>query len=393
MKQLLIIGKIIVLTCKRYQWLVLHVTLDKLIDGGVLLAQYMVQLKNITKSFDEVKAVSNISLNIKEGEFLTLLGPSGCGKTTTLRMIAGFERPTSGDILINGKKVDNVEPYNRTVNTVFQSYSLFPHMNVYDNVAFGLKMKKVKKAEITERVQKALQLVQLDDYGNRKPAQLSGGQQQRIAIARAIVNNPQVLLLDEPLGALDLKLRKQMQLELKHLQQTLNITFIYVTHDQEEALTMSDRIVIMNAGHIEQIGVPTEIYEQPATRFVADFIGETNIIEGKITGFTEEFASVQFNNQNIQIPNNGEYKVNDHISMSIRPENAIIHTVKKDLPIVLSGKITDKIYVGSSTKAVVEFSGGEKFLINQTNGVLDGIGENREIYVSWPPESAVILKG
>ncbi|HET7616063.1 MAG TPA: polyamine ABC transporter ATP-binding protein, partial [Bacillales bacterium] len=240
----------------------------------------MVQLENLTKQFGSHTAVGNLKLNIESGEFLTLLGPSGCGKTTTLRMIAGFEKPTSGTVRIGGEEVNRVEPYKREVNTVFQSYSLFPHMNVYENVAFGLKMKKVGKQEISDRVTNALKMVQLEGFRDRSVKQLSGGQQQRIAIARAIVNNPKVLLLDEPLGALDLKLRKQMQIELKRLQQSLGITFIYVTHDQEEALTMSDRIVVMNGGEIEQIGKPKEIYERPVSRFVAGFIGETNIFEG-----------------------------------------------------------------------------------------------------------------
>src|SRR5690606_17665072 len=232
----------------------------------------------------------------------------------------GFEKPTSGKILLNGKQVDDMEPYKREVNTVFQSYSLFPHMNVYDNVAFGLKMKKVGKDEIRERVTKALKLVQLEEYGNRKPKQLSGGQQQRIAIARGNVNNPKVLLLDEPLGALDLKLRKQMQLELKHLQQTLDITFIYVTHDQEEALTMSDRIVVMNKGKIEQIGLPREIYENPTTRFVADFIGQTNIIEGTVTEINGDKATMEFSGQTIEIPNSQIVTLNEEAFISVRPE-------------------------------------------------------------------------
>ncbi|NMB31032.1 MAG: ABC transporter ATP-binding protein, partial [Clostridiales bacterium] len=243
----------------------------------------IVKLINIDKYYNDNRVVKNLSLDVKTGEFLTLLGPSGCGKTTTLRMIAGFEEVSSGKVFIEGKDSTDVEPYKRNVNTVFQSYALFPHMNVYDNIAFGLVEKKVKKAEIRERVTQMLALVQLSGFERRMPAQMSGGQKQRVAIARALINNPEVLLLDEPLGALDLKLRKQMQVELKHLQRKLGITFIYVTHDQEEALTMSDRIAIMNEGVLEQIGEPWEVYERPCTKFVANFIGESNIIEASIS--------------------------------------------------------------------------------------------------------------
>ncbi|CAA7603396.1 Putative ABC transporter [Acididesulfobacillus acetoxydans] len=230
----------------------------------------MVELRNVDKSFGGIKVVKNLSLKIREGEFLTLLGPSGCGKTTTLRMIAGFEEVTAGIIMIEGENVVNKPPYRRDVNTVFQSYALFPHMNVYDNIAFGLTEKKVKKEEIRQRVAEALSLVQMGGYDKRMPSQMSGGQRQRVAIARALVNRPKVLLLDEPLGALDLKLRKQMQVELKHLQRKLGITFIYVTHDQEESLTMSDRIAVVNNGVLQQVGSPDEIYNRPQTKFVAE---------------------------------------------------------------------------------------------------------------------------
>lgn len=228
----------------------------------------MVQLQNIVKRFDQNTVVQNLSLNINRGEFITLLGPSGCGKTTTLRMIAGFEHPTSGHILLDGEYVQDRPAYERNVNTVFQSYALFPHLNAFENVAFGLRVKKLPKTEIDQQVKQALRLVQLEEYAKRKPDQLSGGQKQRIAIARALINNPKVLLLDEPLGALDQKLRKQMQVELKHLQKQLGITFVFVTHDQEEALTMSDRIAVMNNGVLEQVGTPNEIYDQPGKNVV-----------------------------------------------------------------------------------------------------------------------------
>lgn len=242
------------------------------------MSKPIVSLVNVEKWYGTNHVVKNMNINIAEGEFLTLLGPSGCGKTTTLRMISGFELPTSGVIKVQGESVEKKEPYQRDVNTVFQNYALFPNMNVFDNVAYGLKVKKVPKAEIKERVMEMLKLVQLEGFGKRRITQMSGGQKQRVAIARALINRPKVLLLDEPLGALDLKLRKQMQIELKRLQRKLGITFVYVTHDQEEALTMSDTIVVMNQGYIQQIGTPEKIYNEPENAFVADFIGESNII-------------------------------------------------------------------------------------------------------------------
>lgn len=242
------------------------------------MSKPIVSLVNVEKWYGTNHVVKNMNINIAEGEFLTLLGPSGCGKTTTLRMISGFELPTSGVIKVQGESVEKKEPYQRDVNTVFQNYALFPNMNVFDNVAYGLKVKKVPKAEIKERVTEMLKLVQLEGFGKRRITQMSGGQKQRVAIARALINRPKVLLLDEPLGALDLKLRKQMQIELKRLQRKLGITFVYVTHDQEEALTMSDTIVVMNQGYIQQIGTPEKIYNEPENAFVADFIGESNII-------------------------------------------------------------------------------------------------------------------
>ena len=247
------------------------------------MAESIVSLRHVNKYFGENHVLKDINLEIEEGEFLTLLGPSGCGKTTTLRLIAGFEDATDGIIEVQGDRVEDKEAYERDVNTVFQSYALFPHMTVYDNIGYGLKVKKVPKEEIKERVREMLELVQLMGFEGRKPDAMSGGQKQRVAIARALINNPKVLLLDEPLGALDLKLRKQMQIELKRLQQMLNITFVYVTHDQEEAMTMSDRIAVMKDGIIEQLASPREIYNKPATKFVADFIGESNIFSGIIT--------------------------------------------------------------------------------------------------------------
>ena len=355
--------------------------------------EYMVQLENLTKKFDEAYAVDDINLEVRTGEFLTLLGPSGCGKTTTLRMIAGFEKPTSGIVRINGKEVNEVEPYKREVNTVFQSYALFPHMTVFDNIAFGLKMKKVNKDEIKERVHRVLELVQLRDYGNRKPKQLSGGQQQRIAIARAIVNNPKVLLLDEPLGALDLKLRKQMQLELQRLQESLGITFIYVTHDQEEALTMSDRIVVMNAGKIEQIGTPREIYESPKTKFVASFIGETNIIEGVVKEVKGNHALIDYDGEQIVIPVKGQLTVNNKIRMSIRPENIEVFNEKNETQysFLLEGRVKERIYIGTHTRLVFSLPNGKEIVLNQPNEKLQDIQDQSNIFITWKPERSVVI--
>lgn len=257
--------------------------------------EHLIDLKHISKEFDGVTVLDNINLYVRRKEFVTLLGPSGCGKTTTLRIIGGFETPTSGEVLFEGKEISALPPYKRRVNTVFQKYALFPHLNVHDNIAFGLKLKKMSRGEIDKRVDAMLDLVNLKGYGKRHVDALSGGQQQRVAIARSLVNEPEVLLLDEPLGALDLKLRKEMQLELKSMQQRLGITFLYVTHDQEEALTMSDTIVVMRDGHILQIGDPKRIYDEPANAFVADFIGESNILRGMmVRDELVEFAGHQF---------------------------------------------------------------------------------------------------
>ncbi|GAB7388906.1 polyamine ABC transporter ATP-binding protein [Bacillaceae bacterium] len=356
------------------------------------MSPYMVQLCNVSKRFGDFLAVENMNLNVQQGEFLTLLGPSGCGKTTTLRMIAGFEQPTDGKIFINGMEVNGVPPYRRDVNTVFQSYALFPHMNVFDNIAFGLKMKKFSKHEIKRRVMDALKLVQLEEYGERKPDQLSGGQKQRIAIARALVNNPKVLLLDEPLGALDLKLRKQMQVELKHLQQKLGITFIYVTHDQEEALTMSDRIAVMNKGVIEQIGTPDEIYDRPVSRFVADFIGETNLFEGKVVGFNGVYAYMELSGSKIPIPKVG-LRENEKVWMAVRPEKAkIVLAPEPHLP-AIQGKFVERIYAGSFTRTVVAIAEGKTIVVNEAADTMLPLVPGSEVYVSWEPEKAVVIKG
>ncbi|MBR2729302.1 MAG: ABC transporter ATP-binding protein [Lachnospiraceae bacterium] len=279
----------------------------------------IIELKGITKIYEDgFKAVDDFNLEVKKGEFVTFLGPSGCGKTTTLRMIAGFDLPTEGDILLNGKSITGLPPYERPINTVFQRYALFPHMSVYDNIAFGLRQKKTPKDVISRKVGRVLELVDLEGFEKRGIQTLSGGQQQRIAIARALVNEPQILLLDEPLGALDLKMRKEMQLELKDMHDKLGITFIYVTHDQEEALTMSDKIVVMNEGRTQQIGTPEDIYNEPVNAFVADFIGESNIFNGMMTGHLKarfcggEFACVD------------DYEEGTHITAVVRPEDVEI---------------------------------------------------------------------
>lgn len=282
------------------------------------MSNNIIELKNIKKVFDDTVVVDNFNLTVKKGEFVTFLGPSGCGKTTTLRMIAGFEFPTEGEILLNGEDISHIPPNLRPINTVFQRYALFPHLNVYENVAFGLNLKRLPKSVIREKVKHVLEVVDLEGFEKRQISTLSGGQQQRIAIARAIVNEPDILLLDEPLGALDLKMRKEMQLELKSMHERLGITFIYVTHDQEEALTMSDKVVVMSDGMIQQIGTPEEIYNEPKNAFVADFIGESNIFEGRMAAsMTVEFCKAQF-------PCVDNVPKDTRVDVVVRPEDVVI---------------------------------------------------------------------
>lgn len=355
------------------------------------MSDYMVQLVNVTKRFGDSPAVDNISLDVRQGEFLTLLGPSGCGKTTTLRMIAGFEHPTSGDILLNGESVLGRPPFARNVNTVFQSYALFPHMTVYDNVAFGLRMKKIPGKQIRQRVLEMLRLVQLEGFEERMPDQLSGGQKQRVAIARALVNNPQVLLLDEPLGALDLKLRKQMQMELKHLQQQLGITFIYVTHDQEEALTMSDRIAVMNRGIIEQVGTPREIYEQPVSVFVAAFIGDSNILEGTVTDRTTSGTGIVVEGCRVSLSFRNGMVPGQRVYLSIRPEHMFLSVpgCVGDGP-CLPGRLVDRIFAGSFVKSLVALQSGKQVTVSE-NGLPACCEPGDEVIVGWHPGKEVIL--
>jgi spermidine/putrescine transport system ATP-binding protein len=356
-----------------------------------------IQLSGVYKQFEgsEGAVVKNLTLNVRKGEFLTLLGPSGCGKTTTLRMIAGFEQPTSGRVIIDGEDVTDISPHERCVNTVFQNYALFPHMNIFDNIAFGLKMKKVSKTEIKERVLAMLKMIQLEGYEKRMPSQLSGGQMQRVAIARAVVNNPKVLLLDEPLGALDQKLRKQMQLELKHLQKRLGITFIFVTHDQEEALTMSDRIVVMRDGVIEQLGAPDEIYEKPVTRFVADFIGDTNLIEGKVAVIEGGKALLQLaaGSELIKV-SAGNLTLGEEVSIAVRPERIKLKYVPEAGEAYLKGSLKDRIYTGTSYKTVIELKDGKLITVNEpVDNHLNFEKDNKEVLLTWKSEYSVVMNG
>ena len=393
------------------------------------IVQCAVELSGVVKRFGEVVAVDEMNLQFQDGEFFSLLGPSGCGKTTTLRMIAGFEQPSAGQIFIKGQPVAGIPAHRRPVNTVFQSYALFPHMTVAQNVAFGLEMKKVRRDEINRRVAEVLELVQLPRMGERKPAQLSGGQQQRVALARALVNRPQVLLLDEPLGALDLKLRKAMQLELKQIQSEVGITFVYVTHDQEEALTMSNRIAVMNEGVVQQVGDPRQIYEHPANRFVADFIGETNFVSALLVEPGEP-ATISIGDLTVLgVLNGREVRAGSPITLAIRPEKINIYpqgevpvtkagidpeemavmfgagagsgtvnmrkylALEKD-NVVIPGRIAEAIYIGTDTRYRVDVAGQAELIVRLQNygsryDLLYGVGD--EVFVHWAAENAQVL--
>ena len=326
--------------------------------------EYIVELDGVNKVYGKNHVVKDLDLKVKEGEFLTLLGSSGCGKTTTLRMIAGFEEPTTGTIKVEGEAIEEKEPFERNVNTVFQTYALFPHMTIADNIAYGLKIKKVPKAEIKTRVKEMIDLVQLSGFEKRYPSQLSGGQKQRVAIARSLVNEPKVLLLDEPLGALDLKLRKEMQIELKHLQRELGITFIYVTHDQEEALTISDRIAIMNKGNIEQLGTAEEIYDTPKTKFAANFIGETNILTGFIVSQDSDKTTVNLHNQILTVyDTEKKYKDGQKICVCVRPENMhfvdYLENYEEDRYNTITCIYEEQIYIGNLRRHILHTPEGE----------------------------------
>jgi spermidine/putrescine transport system ATP-binding protein len=349
-----------------------------------------VELAGVTKCFGAVTAVQDVSLEIEDGEFFSLLGPSGCGKTTTLRLIAGLETATAGDIFIHGRLMGQTPAFKRPVNTVFQNYALFPHMSVAKNVAFGLEMRGVPKAEIKTRVAAALEMVRLPHMAQRRPRQLSGGQQQRVALARALVNRPQVLLLDEPLGALDLKLRKAMQLELKRLQEQVGITFIYVTHDQEEALTMSDRIAVMNRGVVLQVGTPREIYEHPRTRFVVDFIGETNFLEGTVSAIRGEGIVVTVDDQvTVKAYSDLSLRKGQAVSVAIRPEK---FSLADDG--MLTGHVEEVIYVGTDTRYIVRLT--DKTTVTVREQSLDparmrSYCQGDKVGLRWNPAQALVL--
>ncbi len=361
----------------------------------IFLIEVMVQLKNVSKKFLENNslAVDKVSLDINKGEFLTILGPSGCGKTTTLRMIAGFEDQSDGLIFIDGEEVSKMPAYKRCVNTVFQSYALFPHMNIFENVAFGLKVKNVPESQIKERVTEMLKMVQLEGYENRMPSELSGGQKQRVAIARAVINNPKVLLLDEPLGALDLKLRKQMQLELKQLQRKLGITFIYVTHDQEEALTMSDRIVVMNKGVIEHVGTPADIYERPKTKFVANFIGETNLFEGKILEKNNNKYLLDEDDGEEILITGSPTSMTQEVCLAIRPERIKLSNNVDNGMVGIRVSVKQRIYNGSVIKTVVVTQNGREFVVSEPISDVYSLDNHNENYVfaTWNPKYAVVM--
>lgn len=393
------------------------------------MAEVSLELKEIKKSFTEGEAVlDNISLEISKGEFITLLGSSGCGKTTTLRIIAGLEQPDAGSVWLDGREVTGLEPNQRDVNTVFQNYALFPHMNVAENIGYGLKLKKVPKSEIRKKVSQMLELVQLEGYEKRKPSELSGGQKQRVAIARALVNNPKVLLLDEPLGALDLQLRRAMQIELKHLQKKLGITFIYITHDQEEAINMSDRIAVMKDGRIEQIGTPDEIYNHPKTSYVATFVGNANILHGVAGSIQGENAIVKIGNDRVIVKletsqqDTGDTRAKQYlaagekVTLAVRSENILLqetavigdtgtdHRDTVDISVSgggldahnknsvsgLQATVTEKNFAGGQLRVTLKLSDGTQ-LIASRYGIDASVAEGQTVRCSFLPADAVLV--
>jgi spermidine/putrescine transport system ATP-binding protein len=345
-----------------------------------------VRLVDVTKRFEDVVAVDNLSLEVESGSFFALLGPSGCGKTTTLRMIGGFEQPTEGAIYLGEREVSGLPAYKRDVNTVFQSYALFPHLSVFENVAFGMRRRGVRGQTLSGRVREILHIVGLEGMEKRKPRQLSGGQQQRVALARALVNKPRVLLLDEPLGALDLKLRKQMQLELKGIQHDVGVTFIHVTHDQEEAMTMADRIAVMNHGRIEQLGTPTELYETPATAYVAGFLGASNLIAGTVSGAdTVRLRS----GPEVRVPREALAGRTGEVAVGIRPEKIELGNGQAN---TLDGTIVEQAYVGVATQYIVDTACGRLTVYRQNaSPALNGAAPGQHLTLSWSPESSFVV--
>lgn len=358
--------------------------------------QIVLEIKGVSKSFNDQIILDNIDLNIKHGEFLTLLGPSGCGKTTLLRMISGFEEPTSGSIFIDGKNARGLPPHERHVHTVFQSYALFPHMTVFDNVAFGLRCSNTQEKEIKPRVEEALRMVKLENFGNRKPVQLSGGQQQRVAIARAVVNRPLMLLLDEPLSSLDYRLRKTMQMELRQLQRKLGITFIFVTHDQEEALSMSDRVVVMSDGSITQIGTPRQVYEEPSCLSVAKFIGEVNIFETQVSEVADNKITVNIEGMLHTYPNRHNFSLNDKALVLVRPEDIRIFDSNevKETEHMYRGIVEDFTYKGTTVDLLVRLDTGKvlsttEFFDEDDDSLVYTLGE--KVWLHWVNGWEVVL--
>ena len=352
-------------------------------------------LTGVTKRFGSFVAVDDLDLTVEQGRFYALLGPSGCGKTTTLRMVAGLEEPTSGKIELDGKDISHLKPYKRPVNTVFQNYALFPHLDIFENVAFGLRRRGVK--DVKKQVQEMLELVELSQYGGRKPAQLSGGQQQRVALARALINRPQVLLLDEPLGALDLKLRRQMQIELKRIQVEVGITFIHVTHDQEEAMTMADTIAVMNKGEIEQQGDPTQLYDNPATTFVSNFLGQSNLIRGSVTGRGGDEVLAEVQGTTLGVPHDRAHADGD-VWVGVRPEKVYL-AEKGDVAndgdgnnVMPGGRITDVSYIGVSTQYLVKMPWEQELTVfEQNTGARAPLKVGSEVELHWRAEHTFLL--
>jgi spermidine/putrescine transport system ATP-binding protein len=353
------------------------------------------RLVEVTKAYGPVKAVDDLSLTIPGGSFFALLGPSGCGKTTALRMVAGLEEPTSGRVFVGERDITGLRPFRRPVNTVFQSYALFPHLDIFENVAFGLRRRGIK--DVKGPVEAMLELVELTPMARRKPAQLSGGQQQRVAVARALINEPDVLLLDEPLGALDLKLRRQMQIELKRIQVEVGTTFVHVTHDQEEAMTMADTIAVMNRGRIEQMGVPTQIYENPATVFVANFLGQCNLIPARITGGDGDRAVVDAHGHSFGVPRARIHVDGNDVIVGVRPEKLTIYGLNEEVPSGFNqfrGVVTDAAFIGVSSQYLVRAPWGQEISVFEQNLALEDLSRRgEEVIVAWAPGHSFALPG